>query len=471
MAEITIRMWRFASIEGAVLDEAGDPMADVPVRLLQRGIGERRVVPGPMARTDDRGIFRFASLEPGRYLVAVQSSTTSMPATTADEYLSQLGDAAPLVRGDRAGAPHPSIAGFRIGNAILQPASTLAQDAPPPGADGRVDIYRTTFYPGSTALAQAETVALAAGEERAGINLTLALAATVSVSGVVGDGGNMLLRLVPIDVDDWIGDDTFDAASTTTDDDGAFTFLGVPPGQYLIEGHTNDSWVRAPVTVTNAPLASVSLTARPELRVTGRVRFSGAGPIPSLAQDPAAWLASLQRGGDSKPVVGVTSDGQFAVNNCSPGRYAFLTAVVSSQGTLWTAASITANGKNLLAQPFDLESDLTDVLITLTDRPAEIDGTVQAAAEPLDVVAFPADYQDASDKGVLGLRTTIVDANAGKFALRGLPAGNYLVAAIPHSEAGVWLLEAMPAIASQATPVALAERGRITVDLKPVVIR
>lgn len=469
--DVTIRMWRFASLAGIVADESGDPVADVPVRLLRRAVGDRRVTPDAIARTDDRGLFRFASLEPGRYLVAVQSATTSTPASVVAAFQSQLNESvSPLVRGQTAGAPHPSIPGFRVGDTVLQPSTALAQNAPPPAADGAIEIYRTTFYPVAAELGQAETIDVAAGDDRTDINLTLPLVRTVSISGVVAGADRLLLRLVPVDVDEWIGDDTFVAASTMTDGAGAFAFLGVPPGQYLIEGQTSASWVRARVAVTNAPVTGLSLTSTSPLRVTGRIRFAGSSPVPAIGAGGPAWLTRVGSEGDSTPAFSVTGDGRFSIENCDPGRYAFAVPVLDAPGTSWTAASITANGKDLLAQPFDLESDLADVVITLTDRPAEIAGTVRTAEEPVDAVAFPADYRAASDAGVFRLRTATVAVSSGRFVIRALPAGSYLVAAIPHSDASVWTRHAA-AIASQATPVALTEGGRITVDLTPVVIR
>jgi hypothetical protein len=392
-----------------------------------------------------------------------------MPASVAADYRSQINDkVSALMRGQSAGVPHPSIAGFRVGGTLLQPTTALAQDAPPPGADGRVQIYRTTFYPGAADLSQAETLDVAAGDDRTGIDLTLPLVTTVGVSGVVAGANNLMLRLVAADVDDWIGDDSFVAASTTTDDDGGFTFLGVPPGRYLIEGLTNQSWVRAAVTVANVPVTNLSLAERPGLRVTGRYRFAGTSPMPTVGRGGWAWLAPINRG-DSKPVA-IEPDGSFSIDSCDPGRYAFQVAVLNSAGRSWTVSSIAANGTDLLAQPFDLESDLTDVVITLTDHPTEIAGTVRAGDEPLDVLVLPADYQAASDAGVLRLRMATVGISSGRFTVQGLPTGNYLVAAIPHGEAPIWT-RAMSAIAAQATPVTLTDRGRVTVDLKPVVIR
>ena len=472
VADLTIRMWRFASLEGAVADPSGDPIADVPVRLLERTIGERRVVAGPTARTDDRGVFRFASLEPGRYLVAVESTTTSIPASVAADYLSQAMDNVPaLIRGPAAGAPHPSIAGFRVGNTLLQP-STISESAPPPAADGRIEIPRTTFYPSAADLSGAESLDLAAGDDRTGVDLTLPLVTGVSVSGVVAGAGNLLLRLIPVDVDEWIGDDSFITASTLTDDDGAFTFLGVPPGRYLIEGRANGSWVRAPVTVADATVANLSLALRAALRVTGRIRFAGSTAPPTAPPEGAAWLARLGGSGESTPTMSIAPDGRFSIVNCEPGQYAFHVPVLEGPGALWTAASIGANGKDVLAATFDLEDDFTDVVITLTDRSMEIAGTVRGGSdEPLDVVAFPADYRAASDAGLFRLRLATASVTAGRFTIRARTAGSYLVAAIPRSDASVWTRQAMASVAAQATPVTLTDGARVTVDLKPVVIR
>src|SRR4051812_21191823 len=60
------------SISGSIFDQAGDPVADIAVRLS----GER-LPAGRTARTSVNGSFRFEYLVPGDYLVEVVGASGS----------------------------------------------------------------------------------------------------------------------------------------------------------------------------------------------------------------------------------------------------------------------------------------------------------------------------------------------------------------------------------------------------------
>ncbi len=54
LTDAAITMWRFASIGGRVLDDAGEPVVGAAVRTIP-------TVAGPIATTDDRGTYRIAN--------------------------------------------------------------------------------------------------------------------------------------------------------------------------------------------------------------------------------------------------------------------------------------------------------------------------------------------------------------------------------------------------------------------------
>ena len=70
IGDAVIRLWKGGAITGRVLDEAGEPLVDVAVAAVRRS-GDGRLLTGPTARTDDRGVYRLATLTPGSYLVVV----------------------------------------------------------------------------------------------------------------------------------------------------------------------------------------------------------------------------------------------------------------------------------------------------------------------------------------------------------------------------------------------------------------
>jgi hypothetical protein len=88
VVDVTIRMWRYASISGIVLDESGEPAVDVGVRALRVTVagGRRRLSPSIQAMTDDRGVYRIANLPPAEYVLVVPSTTTSFGVSTAEAY-------------------------------------------------------------------------------------------------------------------------------------------------------------------------------------------------------------------------------------------------------------------------------------------------------------------------------------------------------------------------------------------------
>jgi carboxypeptidase family protein len=480
VSDVTIRLWKFAAISGSVVDEFGDPMVGVPVRILQvsGGAGPRRVVPAAKAVTDDRGAFRSWSLQPGDYIVAVPSMAT----------------------------PSSSSPPMSVGNDEVP--DSLERLAPPLTSDGRMLVYATTFYPSAMTPVQAQNITVGSGEERSGIDVTLQLVRTASVSGSAwgpeGPASNFALRLVPAYADHWVGDSEFEAARALTDSRGAFSFTGVPPGQYLLQGTAWSAvtvsdgpatepiaaspsaslevwtetalWGQTAVSVGEADVVDVPLVLREGLRVSGRLHFVGSSQPPTADQLQQLSISLTSANGGSRaaePPGRIARDGQFTMRGYLPGQYA---VNLPSPDGPWTLLSMTANGHDLLLAPLALDSDVTGVVITFTDRPTQLAGAVQRSTtldERLMVVIFPAAYAAALDNGMFGRRSREMPLSAARqFAVDGLPAGDYLVAAIPSDLAASWMdADLVAVIARQATRVTLADGDRKTVDPPIVVIR
>ncbi len=62
IADANFVMQRLSAISGTVIDERGEPVVNVPVRVLTRipVAGTMQLASGPAARTDDRGVYRVA---------------------------------------------------------------------------------------------------------------------------------------------------------------------------------------------------------------------------------------------------------------------------------------------------------------------------------------------------------------------------------------------------------------------------
>src|SRR6185295_11064344 len=92
-------------------------------------------------------------------------------------------------------------------------------------------------YPASPSLGQATILSLKSGDDRNNVNLSLRLVPTSRVSGVVtgpnGPVGLVGVRLIPLP-DDYGFESGNETAWGSTDARGAFSFIGVPPGQYAV---------------------------------------------------------------------------------------------------------------------------------------------------------------------------------------------------------------------------------------------
>ena len=88
LTDVRVLIWKHAVITGHVVDELGEAVVGASVRVFRRSsvAGRPGISEVATATTDDRGLYRAASLDPGSYLVAVPSTSTSIPSPMMDEY-------------------------------------------------------------------------------------------------------------------------------------------------------------------------------------------------------------------------------------------------------------------------------------------------------------------------------------------------------------------------------------------------
>ena len=508
--DVVIRLWKYASIGGIVVDEAGEPAVGVSVRALRRlpsGSGPRLQMGWTTAYTDDRGQYRLSGLAPGEYLVAVPSTITTVPASSVEEYVQAItaGSTMQLMQARTASnAPLPSPSGMRIGDYQIQISPLRNVQFPPPDENGRLFVYRTTFHPAAHTSAEGQVITLGSGDERQNVTISLTLTPTAFVSGIAsGPDGPMRglgLRLVPADGDSYQSDNGFEAAHTATDGLGRFTLLGVPPGQYVLKAFhapvpapvggesrvmsivngvatvtpsgpppiaTPPSgptlWAELPVSVGDRSITDLHIALREGARVSGRIEFTGAAAPPppqrqrviSIALTPVdpGWTMRVQPGRPSET-------GQFTTGGFPPGRYLIN---ATTPGAPWTVRSIILNGRNVLDEPFELGStDLSGAVVTYADRQTQLTLNVQspggADQQPAIVVAFPADYQKWIQDGMVARRTrTATVSRTGVATLVGITAGDYLAIAVPaETPFDLRSPQSIEMLARQATRITVA---------------
>jgi hypothetical protein len=475
VSNVSVPMWRFASIAGRVVDESGDALVNVPVRVLKRSTvgGKTRYNPVNQDTTDDRGAYRVGSLEPGDYVVVVPIQTTSSeaPLVAAEGAIREvMAVRAVAMTADGGGMP-VMINGGMFGGA---PAGL--------GPDGRPLAFATVFYPNVNTSARATLLTLNSGEERAAIDFQLRPVPVSRVSGIAtgpdGPASNLPITLVPAEADEAAS--SIEVINGFTDDQGRFTLDGVPPGQYILravrtprvalggpgqvttisQGGLVTSyrvssagpaaplptdptlWAEMNVSVGAKDINDLPVGLRPGIKMTGSLQFNGGAERPT--PDQLGGIVLTLEPADSRPGLSpgrgrVDSTGTFATVGVPPGRY-FLRVNGPFQNYSFQAALV--GGRDASVVPIELEStDVTGVQLVFTDRATELSGQVtgDGALESMTVLVFPSESSAWTGYGNSSRRfaTARVDKQ-GNYSITRLPAGEYLAIALPDKLANDW---------------------------------
>jgi hypothetical protein len=234
--DVVLRLWRRPSISGRVVDELGHPVVGVAVRgyAVEFVAGVARLIAtGLVASTDDRGMYRLAGLDPGRYKVGLMSVQSTVPASVPDATQDRAVGA--FVFGLRAGdGSNVSSPAVNVRGSHRLAITTFG--IPPPPVDGRARAYPPTFYPGVRSVSDAESLDLSWGADRPNVDFRLEPVPAFTISGRLDPApvGPLLLRLMPTGFEHLpVGTEV---ATTVAEKDGAFTFLNVPAGSYTLTG-------------------------------------------------------------------------------------------------------------------------------------------------------------------------------------------------------------------------------------------
>ena len=485
---INIRLLKGGVIVGTLLDENGDPAPPAtPVRAMRFDMttGEKVLVTQASGITDDRGVYRIYNLPAGNYLVvAVPRLDTESPPQNGGR-----------AGGGGRGAPPPP------------------DPTPATGQDPRID-YVPVYFPGTTNASAATAITVGLGEERSGNDFQLQLMPIAKLEGtIVGMGPNALLQGFSMQLVNADAQPGLPRTSGSSSVFGShFTFESVAPGRYVIEVRTT-----RPAT-TGGPPVGTSSDFTSNINVDGRNQVGTPGPaagghpigvwgdltvivdghnqdnliIPlqdgitmtghlsvdlgaSGTPDFSVMRVSLtpqtteQSGGRPPMVPRAVADasGRFSIRGIVPGTY---TLNVAGPGG-WMAKSVMVAGKDALDFGLQVEGGavLDDVAVVLTNKSTQLSGIVMDAdRRPLadeTVIVFAADakYWVPQSRRIQAMRP----GTDGKFIVRGLPAGDYVIAAVADIEQGQWydpaLLERLKAA---GTPIHLEDGDQKTQDLR-----
>jgi hypothetical protein len=305
-----------------------------------------------------------------------------------------------------------------------------------------------------------------------------------------------------------------EAATTVVDPDGTFTFLDVPAGDYtliaqssVMEFATGDAsarmpaaigfplngagmgtkpgapglrfyattgpaapaWGRLPVSVGNLDLADLVLPLHPAAAITGRVVFAEGVTPPQfmlLFAEPVNGDPSLGNPSLRRPIAATDPVVSFTVAGLMAGTY-----VLTFGGGL-APVSVMSAGRDVKDVGFDasLGRDFQDVVVTLTNKFAEVTGYVRddrgtAAAA---VIAFPVERERWTGYGWTPARLLSVAAGSnGAYILDKLPEGEYFLVAVDATKSNAWVDPAfLAAAAPHATRISVKWGQKSALDLK-----
>jgi hypothetical protein len=396
---IDVMLARGGVIAGTIVDEFGEPMEGVPISALQlsSGAGHLRWVRSAVlgsSRTDDRGQYRLFGLLPGTYVVqaAVRDS--------------------------------------------LSPASG----------------YLPFFFPGTPSIAQATTTKVDFAMTATGIDLSLRATIAHTLIGVVLDSsGRPPVRAeVTLAVSERSGAIQTEPLRVNAAADGAFAFTNVGPGVYAVQATGDvdskgldartsvEQFAASFVTVTGNDPPRLELRLAPGARLAGRVRYEGVPADPP----PLFNLAPLPTNRDLAPPLG---DGWNSVELQPDDTFEFQGVFGPTllrelfQEADWYLKSVVIRGQEQVDSPFDFGASGTfsDIEVLISAFGATVTGRVTddraAPVRDCAVVVFST-FRDRWSALSRWVKTTEHPSSEGTFTVRGLPPGDYWVAAIERRD-------------------------------------
>lgn len=434
--DVTVRMSRAGVIAGRILLPSGEPAVRMMIEVLRYSTTPmgRRLVPagrgGGPTMTDDTGSFRAFGLAPGDYVLAARSSAMMM--------------------------------------------------GPPGARDDTRDGVATTYYPGTTSVADAKPLTVRSGDETTGVVLSMLPVALASVSGTVRTPAGVDPSTLSVGISELIPERLGTSMSMQrVNADGRFTVSRLAPGRYRLivrdqGGPAARHFASADVTVTGENIDGVRLELRPGTTVTGRVVTTTGEPA---AGSPAMRVQFNRADADMMvpgPLpVAVNADGTFRVDNVfARGHVRLFDGGPTSTGPAWTFVAARLGDRDITDVPLEPEGESMQVTLVISTRPGEVKGAVKWTATPGGtrprVVVFPEDearWHPAS----IGVRVAPVGED-GRFSMRRLPPGDrYLVVAVERfTQADLWTAGTLAALKQAAVPLRVDEGSVVDLTLTAI---
>ncbi len=383
---VVLKLSPLGAIYGRVMDAAGQPIENLPLRLTGRSVRDGRLRWNIVGSTesDEDGKFRFQSLASGAYYLAA-------------------------------------------GPGLQREIRLLARDSTPKTG------YPSLFYPGSPDLSGAAPIQLAAGQQ-AQADFSMPAVPVYKVSGTVANYGES--RVVVLQVLNQSGDPI--SLATGMRMDGTFEIRTIPAGVYTLKAssHVGNQTLRAETRVTvaaNLDNVSIALAPAPFIPITVRLdardtsNLNRPGWNPQRPPVTVRLIPSAMFGVEpSSNFVQQSSAVQvMGLQDVEPGKY---TAEVMSWGP-WYVQSAQYGPTNLLSDDLTIVSGQTyPIEIVLRDDGATLTGNLNSSEKSPTFATVVVVPLSSSRRGA---KVSQFSSQSG-FTIQGLPPGDYLVFAFDH---------------------------------------
>jgi hypothetical protein len=389
-------------ISGKVFDEDGEPVAGVAVRAMRQVYtdGRKALQVTSEKETNDLGEFRVFGLKPGRYYISAE-----VPAWNR-------------IVGDRE---------------FTGPEQSAGEKG-----------YTTIYYPSAQEVGKASIIYVKEGEEVSSIDIFLREVKVYRVRGTVqylfphqGTGDTELVIAHRGQTTDWAPM----AAQAVSKTDGSFEISELAPGEYTVTAFFFDQGkyfsTQEDVNVVNTDISGLTLMISPGIEIPGQLLWDGkpsleSGQRPSIFLAPEESTAAVWGGGEAH----VDEKNQFKLREVPQGTFRLSVKGISKDCYIKEVQF----GENTLPDHV-LQTKRSvdgDLKITISSKGARLTGMV-ANNESLPVSAvWVVAVPEESRRSLLSLYGAVTTDQYGRYDLRGLAPGRYLMFAWDDVERGEW---------------------------------
>ncbi|HEX7139236.1 MAG TPA: carboxypeptidase-like regulatory domain-containing protein, partial [Vicinamibacterales bacterium] len=389
---------RGSVITGRVVDEFGEPVADVQVLPMQSRFmqGSRRLMPvGRNGQTNDIGEYRIFGLSPGQYYVS--ATMRNFNGADSDDH----------------------------------------------------NGYAPTYYPGTANGSEAQRVSVDVGQTVSEINITLVATRTAKITGTVIDSqGRPVAQGFVSAMPRNSGGMFYGPAGGGQIRDGTFTVAGVAPGDYTLRANIGNGFgsdgrpefATAVVSVSGEDISGVRLVAMSLVTVTGRLVVQDAAAAASLKPPIRINFSPVNiddqmfmpGGGGTSAKEDFTFEAKVA-----PGKFRVF---IGGPMPGWAVRAVLQNGVDVTDTGIEIApgGETGGIEIEFTNHLSELSGVVTNArgevARDYTVIVFSQDREQWT--GNTRYRNQGRPDQEGRFKIRGLPAGRYYAVALENIDPG-----------------------------------